>query len=134
MNHTHDGTVRPHHFMIKHDKATFDSDKDADLRDPKMAHNTASGYLETEDKANNTKAKSNSPPILELGKVGGIDFQTWSSHSFGLASPETRAYITLILRKVEHQHKVGNFEDSLRREQESLAEVNQLLAQMEIPL
>lgn len=138
-NHTHDGTVRPHHFMIKHDKAPFTDDKDADLRDPAMAHNligqvgatVPSGQI---NKVANIMDETQPSGILELGEFGGIDFKTWSSHSFGLANDEIKAYITLILRKVEHQHKVGNFEDSLRREQEALAQVELALARMTIPL
>ena len=137
--HTHDGTVRAHHFMVKHNKATFDGDQNADLRDPALSHTTrpfigdeeSSGQI---NKVDNIMDNTQPSGILELGEFGGIDFKTWSSHSFGLANNEIKAYITLILRKVEHQHKVGNFEDSLRREQEALAQVELALARMTIPL
>ena len=135
-NHVHDG-LRTHSKILKHELVGIKNDPNADIRGTQYYHEVrpphkrpfVNGVLPESpiDKVTNLGSE------IEQPEISFGTFPDWHEHAYKRANDSIKEIISLLLKKSELQIRIGETENSLRNDQEALAEVTRGITRVEIP-
>ena len=131
MKHEHDG-LELHYKNLSHESRGPKDDKNHHLRGVQFAHGNNNSAIKERQETHNGKVT-----VPETNHDKGIFFplhKDWHENAYGRASDNIKEYISILLRKSELQIAIADHQNNERKDSQSLAEVNRILAQTEIPL
>ena len=127
-NHEHDG-LRSHSKLVNHELTpVVEKDSNADVRGIQFAHATLEERINQIFPTQMEKVEAQAQPEISFGT-----FPDWHEHAYKRADDSIKEIISLLLKKSELQIRIGETEDSLRNDQEALAEVTRGITRVELP-